>query len=464
MVTINRLLPLVSNAGVGPYHRAFESVFLRILRKRPTLTLTVKRDGNALPSASMAMHVSNKTRQETLVTERVDFDALPSELLFIIASHMSLVDKASFSLSRRSLLSTLGTQHFPPLRLDKDNNNKDRETFLLRLAKDLPALFLCFNCCFLHHRDAVSPPGPALWSRRILQCLDRGPYLGKLWSCVKVHRHRSNYVFAFPHLQLAIKRHYYGPDHGISTESLSLTEVQISDEITKQDQITTLLAIEARICREPPSLVLRIQQQAVVDSTDYDDILRRLSFVTLCYHITFDAPEVAQQIRRQLSIPLIRSERRSCRQLFKCRHCHTEFQLSLQDLEGKALAVVFTKWLDLGTGSTPSDLRWAAHNGAGSISQPAVLLEAGGLRERFESEPGLSQDQLSHRNSSLLISEAFKGSMTQWDRRTWILQGGRRVPSPYYDHRKNLVVFLLAFLPFYHFFIWPSLRDIVFAR
>ena len=73
-----------------------------------------------------------------------------------------------------------------------------------------------------------------------------------------VHRRLSHYHFRFPHMQLAMKRHNYGPDYGICTESLSLTEVQIDDDAYKKDQITTLLSVEARICREPVNLVLRI--------------------------------------------------------------------------------------------------------------------------------------------------------------------------------------------------------------
>ena len=74
----------------------------------------------------------------------------------------------------------------------------------------------------------------------------------------------SWYRFAFPHLQLAMKKHHHVPGHGISTESLSSTEVQVSRDEDEAERVTTLLSVEAWICLEPISLCIRVQQWALI--------------------------------------------------------------------------------------------------------------------------------------------------------------------------------------------------------
>jgi hypothetical protein len=50
-----------------------------------------------------------------------------------------------------------------------------------------------------------------------------------------------------------MKRHHHGPAHGISTESLSFTVVQVPRDEDEAERLTTLSSVEARIRPEPVS-------------------------------------------------------------------------------------------------------------------------------------------------------------------------------------------------------------------
>lgn len=118
----------------------------------------------------------------------------------------------------------------------------------------------------------------------------------------------SQYLFTFPHPQLAMKQHYHGPEHGISTESLSFTEVQISSDKEYEERIKTLVSVEARICRlKLASLCLRIQQWALISPTDHnwidtcDMILCKARFMSISDHLRIsDFSEMCSLIRDKM--------------------------------------------------------------------------------------------------------------------------------------------------------------------
>jgi hypothetical protein len=363
---------------------------------------------------------------------------LPPEILQMITEHLSPIDTASLVLCNHALLRALGNRHWSSLRPGKDNEEY-RELFLTTLTRDLPGHFFCHHCSSLHLRDDLGPPGPALQPENRLLCVKKQPG-PDLWRCVRAHPSISWYRFAFPHLQLAMKRHHHGPGHGVSTESLSFTEVQVSGDEDEAERVTTLLSVEARISPEPISLCLRIQQWALISSTKRDIILSKTKFVMICDHMTTRSSEISRLIESKLEPRRTEFECRICPDVLKCRYCNTDFQVEIKDFGDEGLALVITKWLDLGSGLTPMDTRWRVHLARDKAAELGALGEAGDVRLRFESEPGLSQDSLSCQNASYLISKRFMSAMDRWNNRTWILQAGKRLPFSYYSDR----TFLLA--------------------
>ena len=244
--------------------------------------------------------------------------------------------------------------------ISQDNDNGvDRQKFLLRLARDLPNRFFCYDCLSLDLRDALDPPGPAFQPKDSLHCMGYRDELGCLWRCVRAHQSYSGYAFKFSHLQLAMKRHFHGPEHGISADSLSLTEVQVSVN-SAGTPATTLLSVEGRMCQEPVSLCLRIQQWALLRPAHRNNFLHDTKFVELCDYMTLQCSQVTEILKPKLQTHLDEFECRTCEGLLKCRHCEIESQLKLQDFGSESMAVIVTKWLDQGFGLTPTDIRWAS--------------------------------------------------------------------------------------------------------
>lgn len=97
--------------------------------------------------------------------------------------------------------------------------------------------------------------------------------------------------------------------------------------------------------------------------------------------------------------------------------------------------MVVIKWLDLGDGLTPTDLRWKANVAYRRIDQPVFLGDIGDVCTRFESQAGISQASLSELNASYISSQIFRKLLDPWTVDTWILQGGRRMPFLKYISR-----------------------------
>lgn len=74
----------------------------------------------------------------------------------------------------------------------------------------------------------------------------------------------SGFDPCFTHLQLAMGRFCYGPQAGISTESLSYTEFQPYEynERAFAPNEVSIFSIEAQICPNPPDLCLCTQEIA----------------------------------------------------------------------------------------------------------------------------------------------------------------------------------------------------------
>lgn len=162
--------------------------------------------------------------------------SLPVELVLITAEFLYPVDVVCLSLCSRKLRFLFGEKHRELLQAQPGESwirkvlpgpgntwNQDRESFLLRLSRDLPRYFFCFTCSRLHPCEIVGPPRPALQPRNPLQYRSKwtSPALSELR---RAHSGLTYYRFHFFHAQLAMRGFLYRPSFGISTKSLSYTE------------------------------------------------------------------------------------------------------------------------------------------------------------------------------------------------------------------------------------------------
>ena len=239
----------------------------------------------------------------------------------------------------------------------------------------------------------------------------------------------SWYTFNFHHLQLVMLRHYLGPGYGISTNELSFIQVSESGESELRGQITTLFSVEARVCREPARLCLRIQNWVVLHTRILDLALERSKCVWVCLHLRAEKGEMFQLIESSLDENSTRLERLRAPKRHRCRRCNFVFQLEVSDTVCDSLAIVITKWLDLGSGLTPMDPKWrilasAFQDGDNRSEQ---VIEAEKCRVDFEKEEGMMQQALTLRNASYLSGQRYKHTMNNWFHGEWILQAGQRI-------------------------------------
>ena len=345
--------------------------------------------------------------------------ALPSELLLMIARQLPLSDAANFALVDHRLSLLIGPTSWPRLR----KNALARGNFLSTLTRDLPSWFFCHSCSRLHPRDRIRPPGPFNQPSKPLMCFEDN-LEDQLSQFVHFPGTLTFYTFNFHHLQLVMLRHYHGPSYGISTKQLSLMQVSELDELEPGVRMTTLTSVEARVCPQPARLCLRIQTWAVMHTKVLDLALERSKCLCVCRHLVAEEDELSGLIESSLDEYSTRSEKPREASQHMCHHCNFIFQLQVLDIVSNGLAIVITKWLDLGSGLTPMDPKWRilADTFQGGDQEQGQASQAQKCRMDFENEDGMMQQALTLRNASYLNDQRYKGTMWKRCCGDWILQ------------------------------------------
>lgn len=352
----------------------------------------------------------------------------------MIARYASPVDAACLALCNQRLLSALGREVWAPFR----SIDMFREQFLRRLARNLPSYIFCHICSMLHSREVIDPPGPAFKTGRYFPLhLKSVPSLNQFF---RVHKTVSSYHFKIFHLQLAMKRYYHGPEHGVSTDSLQFTEVRTAPG----SSLTTLLSVEVRICNGP-NLCLRIQNWAVLDTNSIDRFLLNTKFLSICCDIGMNSgdqylPSLVRSAFKKLTNTHTQSEDTGDPDILTCPVCETDYQLEMRRLNGNKLALVITKWLDIGAGLSPEDPKWRRHSElvmSGEL-RPQTIAPSGEVKRLFEKESGRSLDSLTRINELYLLDNRFKETLDWWTPRSWIKQGGKSLPPDFEEEMAHL--------------------------
>ncbi|CAG7969152.1 unnamed protein product [Penicillium nalgiovense] len=348
------------------------------------------------------------------------FPGLPVELLLSIADFLSRDDVTCISLCNRQLFAIFQLRSDPiPL------IGRGKLPFLTRLGRDLPSFFICYQCNVLHRYYASKDflPGPLFQASLI--CLSKSLEFSLSSDHPWTHNvsRDSKIVFDFLHLQLAMRRFYYGPEYGISTEDISYTQVRL---YTPQSgtQIPLLSSLDAQICSTSPSLILRVQQIMSVPR-------RKRYLLYRCprssakrsrsppYNMSICNHEYLHSFDYLLNgvVGAHRAGEKAPSVSFACDRCDTEVLVEISECENE-LALVITKWINLGAGLTPDDPPWKKHHDFGRATMihrspdkrgkgkaSAVTASA---RTCFESA---SVDSLRARNIAYLKDQRFKKTM-----------------------------------------------------
>lgn len=309
--------------------------------------------------------------------------SLPPRIWQLITDSISLSDSASLALSSKTLLDKLGTKNWKTINLP--HNREQRVDFLMRMDRAVPNHLYCPLCSVYHLRTQNG-------TESIKPTLTLNP----LFLCPLVEtrlpprtRIASGRTLPFTFVQLALRAHKFGPEYGITLNSLSRrwTEPKTGWTHTTMYRVHNNNLLMRVISQNfaPGGMVEAAKRgffyNMYEDFTPYFSVCahwRNGELMTVCKcavdHIPVPKFAISEQ-HKMYKKPLPEKPRivalcGTCQPMRRCPECPTEYMVELKLVEDQKdpvyrfkQAIVVTRWSDLGDGSTPENLEWAACNG-----------------------------------------------------------------------------------------------------
>lgn len=340
--------------------------------------------------ASFQCSGSNTMKTDLPSVEVMGISALPAEMILCIATMLPPQSAACLALCNRRFSQLLGPVYWKSLLKE----NATMISFLRDLVKDLPNYWICFQCHRLHQLSRVP------WPRSILE----PPHKCMATGSSTAYYTPSQYRISFPYIQLAMMRQQYSSSHGLPLEAFQSTEI-FSSKSTRSMQ---LLSVEARIASDE---FLTRSQLWVLAPRDHCQLIATVDLLCqLCHHGWLS--EIPSRIRSCLED--LKSQGRTHAHVQQCLKCHMDFEIEVLDFAERGLAIVLTRWHNLGKGLDPADAKWYSHGGSpwsnrpdGYVHVPHVL---GSVRDAYENQEGISVEALIGKNTEKLFSKS--GDMT----------------------------------------------------
>ncbi|KAE9381282.1 hypothetical protein N431DRAFT_505699, partial [Stipitochalara longipes BDJ] len=249
---------------------------------------------------------------------------LTPEIILQIAEFLPTTSSASFALCSKRLAAQLGNRVWNLL---INLESEDRIHFLSILSRYLPRHHACHGCIRLHLSNSIPHPANFNAPPQPDSCIPpsvRSDF--REGGRVLISNYFSPYRLCFPHVQLALKRHHNGFDHGIPLSDLSHTEIQLTEGSV------FLFSVDARIASE--ELVVRSQEWVVSSQHPREAFLSRTHIHGVCLHLgsKFFNDSFTSLIRCRLSHEAA-DENCACMGLHQCPSCATEFRIDVVDLQ-----------------------------------------------------------------------------------------------------------------------------------
>lgn len=347
---------------------------------------------------------------------------LPPELLFQIAAFLSDITLKSLSLCNKRLHQLLKKHE----RLHSFTKFQSL-LMLVRLERDLPQFFSCYICQKLHKYDLSESFGLSGIARRKSSRLPCD-YKGDNWKdeyrmghgITQTFRSHSDFNHSrnrlvFHQVKLAIRRFQYGTDYGISTDSLSYTQVRYYSHPlqvqsysirTIHPDIPTLYSIQAQICREPLGLLIRMQDILLFETWEDSKLLpdkNPMRFYEICKHVSLTS--------KMSDLGNLRNGKES-QFIYNCPRCNTHCVLEILNQPNSTIALIMTRWVNLGSGLDEEDPLWKVHvfhsYESARVDPLPRRLMVYSPRLGFEIQSIESFEQLKSRNLYFLREDRYK--------------------------------------------------------
>jgi hypothetical protein len=245
---------------------------------------------------------------------------------------------------------------------------RDKLPILRRIERDLPNHFICHCCFLLHELDGSEDFGlcgrRSQWKCR-LPCIVSGDW-EKEGLQIAMHEvpARVDYKLCFIHVYLAMRRFRLGVRSGISPNALNYSQRR------EFAGLMTLFCIQAKVCRDPPGLFVRIQDIMLLGNRNNPGKGSTIppQFLRICAHVfRWMTSTYVQSMTAGHVI-----DNKVCCWKDRCEICNTHFELERR-LFGGDVVLVLTRWLDLGPGLSPDDCQWKAHAVGATHVEPIAV-------------------------------------------------------------------------------------------
>lgn len=330
---------------------------------------------------------------------------IPPEILLSVIDYLPPEALACLALSNRHLSQMLGARAWQALPITE---GEARFAFLSLLSRDLPVTWVCYPCKKLHYRHLKR--FPITWRYSGYGC-DHEHTLAFLW--------RSYFSIRLSHVELALKRHRLGMDHGISVNFFTCTEVV---EPKLPTEVTNLLSVDANIMSN--ELFVRVQQWTLVPQDKRYKLANKPLINSLCWHTNFQTaidyqpnhiPRLVQSQLDQLQtgsaqVAVTRS----------CEYCFMDFEMVAKDFGDRGVAIVLTRWLNLGSGADPRNAKWYSHFSIPRLNGSShVPHQVGAIRQVFEGSAAHSISEVTDKNNRKLFSPRKESSQRDRGEFVW---------------------------------------------
>ncbi|KAJ5929437.1 hypothetical protein N7454_006387 [Penicillium verhagenii] len=416
----------------------------------------------------------------TVEKPRPNLGDLPLELLDEIGVYLEPLDILCLAVCNKWLYSSFPVIRFFNFEFDEDILFE----FLARLDKTEPRHYLCHSCRRLHSAIRVPLPGP---TEKPLDCHGI-PATGTTYSdyhhlyldqTLRFYHYPSYtpYQFSFVHLQLAMRSFKRSDNFGIPVDCLGYTEIatgpiaEIANkplilsphtqrlrqlnlhEETQSDPIKVLFSVDARICAvkpHAPTLCLRTQELAMVCRQKVWSVSPDpwTDWVRICWHISTagigsqESHGIRFKIRELVRLYQLGERPEKLILQGRCSKCNTSWKVQARGYGPNDACLVVTRWMNLGTGRTPTDLMWRSLVESKPVLPPNMMKDD--PRMQFErdsvqvgSADALSDEGLFWKNAEILQKTGYRDLMTEVGVSRWYAPFGAQFLIRELERKKN---------------------------
>lgn len=356
------------------------------------------------------------------------FLSLPPGLLLSIVGLLPAVDLICLMLCSHELFRLW----HPQRRQHSLRTYADKLLLLNRLERDSPQFFACDVCKVLHRLDGLETFGLSRLShgRTYAPTCVQEDWFSPSWNpTIPLVLFTSGHELSFLQVKLAMRRLYYGDPFGITTSSMSLTQVRPLTYNAHGYEGVWLFSRDFEICSDHTGLYMRTQD--IFREHNPEDFYSPFGGPTSWNHFNSQALSHLKLCAHKPPFPIWKFYQDFI-EYSHCTICSTDSKLELCDAGASwKKTIVLTKWVNLGRGITPYDPLWENQIYCCSYKAEKInkLTFGKGPRLCFETLTRRSYDVLKEANLALLRDESYKWAMCKQsssnDEPLWFIQHER---------------------------------------